>query len=234
MMNVMDLLFYILAPLLFLAIILWFFQRSRQANEADWGKPWLNLIDGMNRIFCRVYHRLQADHIPLPAEGPALLVSNHISGLDPLLLVSACRRPLRFLIAREEYERFGLKWFFRAMGCIPVDRSGRPETAFREALRALSGGEVIALFPHGGIHVTRQTDEQPARIKGGVIRLAQRSGTNIYPVLLEGVRFKGQVVLPLFLRGRARLRVLPQFDCDSQDYGQCLSDLAYILHDLGE
>ncbi len=56
-----------------------------------------------------------------------MVVANHISGLDPLLMAAASRRSLHFMIAREQYERFGLKWLFRMAGCIPVDRERAPE-----------------------------------------------------------------------------------------------------------
>jgi len=115
------------------------------------------VIDGWLRLFCRYYHRLEYEPLPLPERGPALVASNHLSGLDPLLLITASKRPLRFLIAQEEYHRFGLNWLFRAAGCIPVDRKGRPEKALRRAREALQRGEVVALFPHGrmGIHGER-------------------------------------------------------------------------------
>ena len=79
--------------------------------------------------------------IPLPETGAAIVVCNHISGLDPLVLIAATPRPLRFLIAREEYERFGLQWLFRLGKCIPVERDKRPELAMRAALRAIENGE---------------------------------------------------------------------------------------------
>ena len=91
--------------------------------------------------------------LPLPRSGPAIVVANHVSGLDPLLLVSASRRPLRFIVAREQYRRPELKWLLRAMGCIPVDRERQPQKALRHALRSLREGEVVALFPEGRIHL---------------------------------------------------------------------------------
>jgi 1-acyl-sn-glycerol-3-phosphate acyltransferase len=119
-----------------------------RANGAEWGGKWLDRLDGLNRIFCRRYHRLSAECLPLPEQGPALLVANHCSGLDPLLPIAASRRPLRFIIATEQYHRFGLEWLFRAVGCIPVDRRGRPERAFRDALKALRAGETAIPTAH--------------------------------------------------------------------------------------
>jgi 1-acyl-sn-glycerol-3-phosphate acyltransferase len=173
------------------------------ANVADWGSRWLNRLDGLNRLFCRHFHRLRHERLPLPARGPALLVSNHVSGLDPLVLIAASNRPLRFLIAREQYERWWLKWLFRAIGCIPVERSRNPVAAYAAARRALEAGAVVALFPHGRIHLDRHP---PAPLKRGVALLARATGAPIVAVRLDGVRGEGRTVSAVFLRSRVRLR----------------------------
>ncbi|MEO6697390.1 MAG: lysophospholipid acyltransferase family protein, partial [Gammaproteobacteria bacterium] len=159
---------YQLGVVIALALLLgwlwrWFWRVCEAANQADWGGRWLNRLDGLNRLFCRHYHRLHYTPIRLPDQGCALVASNHVSGLDPLLLIAAARRPLRFVIAREEYQRFGLTWLFRAIGCIPVERERQPGQALRQALRALERGEVVVLFPHGKIHLD---SDPPRKLKG--------------------------------------------------------------------
>ena len=101
----------------------WFIRTCEAANGADWGSRWLNRLDGLNRILCRRVHRLKHEPLKLPVSGGVLVASNHVSGLDPLLLIAASPRPLRFLIAREQYQRWWLRWLFRAVGCIPVERT---------------------------------------------------------------------------------------------------------------
>lgn len=181
----------------------WAVKKCEAANVADWGSRWLNRLDGLTRLFCRHFHRLRHDRLPLPAHGPALLVSNHVSGLDPLVLIAASPRPLRFLIAREEYERWWLRWLFRAIGCIPVERSRNPVAAHAAARRALEAGEVVALFPHGRIHLDHHP---PAPLKRGVALLARETGAPIVAVRLDGVRGEGRTVSAVFLRSRVRLR----------------------------
>lgn len=197
----------------------WLWRLGGRYNEADWGTCIANRIDGLNRLFCRRFHRLSAACLPLPESGPALVVANHVSGLDPLLLIAASRRPLRFIIAAEQYHRFGLHWLFRLAGCIPVDRSGRPERAFREALKALAEGQVVALFPHGTIHLD---SEPPLPLKRGVARLAQLADCPVYPVRLEGVKGEGQVVLAAFRRGNPRLTSHAPVNCHRLSDGDCL------------
>ncbi len=197
------------------------------ANEADWGRGWRNVIDGLLRLFCRYYHRLEYEPIPLPEQGPALVASNHVSGLDPLLLITASRRPLRFLIAEEEYRRFGLQWLFRAAGCIPVDRDRRPEKALMQARQALERGEVVALFPHGKIHLD---SDPPRALKKGVVRLAGWIGCPIYPVRLEGIRGERLILKALVIRSRARLRCGQPLRCrGEEDQNACLERLRRFI-----
>jgi 1-acyl-sn-glycerol-3-phosphate acyltransferase len=214
---------------LFLAFLLGWrvWQACTQANEVDWGHRGVNLADGLIRLLSHRYHRLRCESIPFPDQGPAVVVANHISGLDPLLLVAASHRPLRFLIAREEYQRFGFRWLFKAAGCIPVDRDKRPELAMREALLALKQGEVVAVFPHGRI---QEPGKPTSKIKGGAVRLAQKQGCKIFPVFIDGIRGHGHTMLALPLRSEAVLHTLPTMDCADKSYDECMSLLAQLLN----
>ncbi len=198
-----------LTLLLVALFLFWLNGRCREANGADWGSFWLNRLDGLNRLFCRYYHRLESAPVPLPVQGGAILVSNHISGLDPLLMIASSDRPLRFLIAREQYRRFGMQWLFRAVGCIPVDREKSPEKALRQAFKALQQGEVIALFPHGKIHLD---SDPPRKIKPGAARLAARTKLPLIVLHIRGVAAQGEVMRPVFLRSRAVIRLQAEID----------------------
>jgi len=221
-------------PMVILLLILaagWLLLRGlERASEADWGNRWLNRLDGLNRLFCRHVHGLETAHLNLPDDGPALLAANHVSGLDPLLLIAASRRPLRFIIASEQYHRFGLEWLFRAVGCIPVDRTGRPERAFREALKALRAGEVVALFPHGGIHL----DSAPRRpLKPGVARLARLAGIPVHTARIDGVRGQGLVVASVFLPSRARVTGFAPVPCQALRGHDCLARVQALIEAPG-
>ena len=204
-------------------IIALFVYIGRSANEADWGSLLSNIFDGWLRLFCRHYHRLDREPLNLPEEGGAIIACNHISGLDPLLILAASNRPIHFMIASDQYYRFGLTWLFRLGGCIPVDRGGRTDKAFRAALRALEEGKVVALFPQGGIH---HGHAPPPRLKRGVHKLAQLSGAPVYPLHVSGVKGVGHVVRGVLFRAHARIEHFPPVDCASLDQHDCLAALA--------
>lgn len=193
----------LLGVLLLLGIAGWL------ACNTDWGNPLLNALEGLNRLFCRFYHRLPKANLPLPASGPALVVSNHISGLDPMLLIAASPRPLRFVIAREEYERRPLKWLYPAIGAIPVDRSSRPERAFWAARRALEAGEVVAIFPQGRLE---PAPEPRKPLKRGFLLLARMAKVTIYPARVEGIARPGTIFAAAFRRAEARIKLLEPID----------------------
>lgn len=217
---------WLLLGLLAIAMVYLLLHRWERYSSADWGGRVPNRLAGLLCRFVYYYHRLQASPLPLPKEGGAVVVSNHVSGLDPLLLIAASPRPLRFVIATEQYHRFGLQWLFRLARCIPVDRSRRPEWAMRAALRAIKEGEVVALFPHGKIHLD---SEPPVKIKGGAVRLAQITGCPIYPVRLEGVRGEGHTVLAVFIRTEAHLHARPPMYCQRQHYAENLHQLQQLI-----
>jgi len=226
-----NILFSVIAILLVL-ILFWLIRRGWQAVSAarqiDWGAGWLNFLDGFTRLFCKYYHRLQIiSPLELPPEGPAVVVANHLSGLDPILLMASSPRPLRFLIAREEYQRFGLTWFFRAIGCIPVDRSHRPEVALRAALKALKAGEVIALFPQGTFVLPNESKP----LKRGGLWLAQRAQCPIYPAFISGINCQLMIFVAIFLcRSRAKVHYYPQmYWSQEQEDKQTLEELQQLL-----
>lgn len=195
-------------------------------HVADWGSFTINVIDGWIRIYCRYYHGFIYQPIPVSDNGPTLIACNHLSGLDPFLIVAACQHPIRFMIAKEEYERFGLLWLFRAAGCIPVERSGRVETAFRASLTALHNGEVVALFPEGGIN---RTGRPLRKLKAGIIKLAKLANVPITALRVEGMRGQGHTVTAALLPSQSRLYVLPELDCVNKTDEDALTQLALFL-----
>ncbi len=125
-----------------------------------------------------------AEHIP--ASGPVLLASNHVSYLDPLTLAWVAdrrRRHIRFLAKAELFEKPLLAPLLRAARQIPVQR-GRADAAdaLTAAVDALTRGECVGVFPEGTI----SQDLEPMAGKSGTARLAKAAGVAITPVGLWG------------------------------------------------
>ena len=157
-----------------------------------------------NIVYSRLVHGVKTTHNYdfLPKEGQAIIVANHLSGADPLLLATVTRRRIRFLMAREYYETFGLQWFFRGLGAIPVNRDGNDLSATREALKHLKQGGVIGVFPEGGI---QEEDDALADAKNGVALLALKTGASIYPVYIDGPSSFDSIVVGVFKPTRTKL-----------------------------
>ena len=193
---------------------------------ADWGGFTINGIDVWVRIYCCYYHGFIYQPIPISDGGPTLIACNHLSGLDPFLIVAACSHPIRFMIAKEEYQRFGLQWLFHAAGCIPVERSGRAEMAFRSSLTALHDAEVVALFPEGGIN---RTGRPLRKLKAGIIKLAKMANVPIIALRFEGMRGQGYTTTAVLIPSQSRLYVLPELDCVNKTVEDGLTQLALFL-----
>jgi acyl-[acyl-carrier-protein]-phospholipid O-acyltransferase / long-chain-fatty-acid--[acyl-carrier-protein] ligase len=124
------------------------------------------------------------EHIP-SREG-ALLVSNHLSLFDAMLLQTSIDRPIRFLMAREMYEQRWVKPFARVMGVIPISPRQRPREmvqALNTASEAIRKGEVVCIFAEG--QITRIGQLLPFR--RGIERIMRGVEAPIIPVCLDGV-----------------------------------------------
>lgn len=167
----------------------------------------MRALQAVNTCFTRVYHRIEVrTPCQLPRTGAAILVSNHISGLDPLLIQSQSRRLIVWMVAKEYYEIAGLRWIFRAIEAIPVQRGSRDIASTRQAMRALRQGRVLGIFPEGRIEPARQL----LPFHTGVAMLAAHSGAAIYPAYIDGTpRGPGSMLSKFWKRQEAILRFGP-------------------------
>jgi 1-acyl-sn-glycerol-3-phosphate acyltransferase len=123
--------------------------------------------------------------VHIPTEGPALLVCNHVSFVDAVLLMAASPRPIYFLMDHRIFRVPVLGWLFRLAKAIPIapraEDAAAYEAAFDTAARVLREGDLLAIFPEGGI--TRDGTLQP--FKGGVAKILERARTDglVVPVV---------------------------------------------------
>lgn len=150
-----------------------------------------------------------AERLP---DGPIIVVANHTSYADGVLLALACRRLGRHLRLLATSGVFGvpvLGRVLRRLGFIPVKRGSASATkSLDAAAEALARGEAIGLFPEG--RITRDPKRWPERAKTGAVRLAIRTGAPIVPVAISGAhRLVGRkrILLGLFVNVFRRPRV---------------------------
>jgi 1-acyl-sn-glycerol-3-phosphate acyltransferase len=117
-----------------------------------------------------------------PLTGGALILSNHQSHLDPMLVGMAFDRRMNFL-ARETLFRFPpLRWMIESVDSIPIDRDGLGISGLKETLRRIKQEEMVLIFPEG----TRSPDGEIATIKPGFAALAKRVRVPLVPVGIDG------------------------------------------------
>jgi acyl-[acyl-carrier-protein]-phospholipid O-acyltransferase / long-chain-fatty-acid--[acyl-carrier-protein] ligase len=132
------------------------------------------------RSLMRLFYRVEAlglEHLP---EGGFLLLPNHITWIDAIVLQVACPRPIRYIIDQEFYNKPILRPFLRIVGCIPIDiRHSR--SAIRGATEKLAAGEIVCLFPEG--QLTRSGTL--LRLRRGYELIAQHANALVVPVWLD-------------------------------------------------
>lgn len=118
----------------------------------------------------------------MPATGGVLLLPNHISYVDAVILQLACPRPIRFLVYDQIYRARFLHWGLRLLGAIPISPK-IARTAIETAVNALARGEVVCLFPEGAL--TRTATLQ--KLNRGYELIARKARVPVIPVWLENV-----------------------------------------------
>ena len=133
-------------------------------------------------------YRVQHKNLELiPDEGAALLVCNHVSFVDALLIGGAVRRPIRFVMYYKIYNLPVLNFIFRTAGTIPI--AGRSEDeviyeqAFNKIAQYLNEGELVCIFPEGKLTTDGKIDE----FKAGVTRILERTPVPVIPMALQGL-----------------------------------------------
>jgi len=119
----------------------------------------------------------------LPQEGAFIICANHISNLDPVLLVAFVRRNVRFMAKHELYKIPVLGGILTAVGAFPVNREAVEITSIKHALGLLKKGEVMGIFAQGS-RATSEVDEESG--KAGVAMFAVRANVPVVPVGIKG------------------------------------------------
>ena len=143
----------------------------------------------------------------IPESGPAVLVCNHVSFVDALIIAAACSRPARFVMDHSIFRIPVLNFVFRTGRAIPIaparDNPDLLEKAYDEIARALEAGDIVCIFPEGRITDTGEIYS----FRGGVKRIIDRTPVPVVPLALRGLwgsffsRMGGAAMTRPFRRG---------------------------------
>ena len=140
---------------------------------------WL-LIHTIHRV-----HTVDVERIP--DEGPAVLVCNHVSYVDALVIGAASPRPIRFVMDHRIFRTPFLGWIFRAAKAIPIASAKEDpflmERAYIDIAEALHDGDLVCIFPEGKLTSTGEMNE----FRGGVAKILERSRVPAIPMALRGL-----------------------------------------------
>jgi 1-acyl-sn-glycerol-3-phosphate acyltransferase len=134
-----------------------------------------------------IYRLKKCGVVNIPEQGAALLICNHVSFVDPMIIMAACPRPIRFVMDHNIFKLPILRFAFRDAKAIPIapakEDAEMLEQAYDEIAAALQAGELVAIFPEGGI--TR--DGELKSFKNGVEKILERTPVPVVPMALQGL-----------------------------------------------
>jgi len=132
------------------------------------------------RLLVRCFYRVTALGLENLPQGGFLLLPNHITWVDALVLQLACSRPIRYVIDEEHYHKPILHPILRTLGCIPINtRNSR--SAIRAAAEKIAEGEIVCLFPEGQLERTGSL----LRLQRGYELIARHANAQVVPVWLD-------------------------------------------------
>src|SRR5436305_4106941 len=134
----------------------------------------------IGRLMVRCFYRVTATGLENLPSGGFLLVPNHISWVDALVLQLACPRPIRYVIDQEYYHKRILHPILRALGCIPISNR-HSDAAVRAAAERIAAGEIVCVFPEGELE-RRGT---LLRLQRGYEVIARHAQAQVVPVWLD-------------------------------------------------
>ncbi len=123
----------------------------------------------------------------IPEEGAAILVCNHVSYVDAIVIMAASPRPIRFVMDHRIFKTPLLGFIFRTAKAIPIASSKEDpwllEKAYVDIAHALHDGELVCIFPEGRLTTTGEINE----FKGGIAKIVERSHVPVIPMALRGL-----------------------------------------------
>ena len=216
---------------------------SKLPEFADprWTKPW---YDGwfaiMGTVFTTAFSLRTEGSLNVPANGPVLLLANHQSFIDPILVGLAARRHLRYLARKTLFGNNAFTWFIESLNALPVNQEGFARDGLQSIIDLLKHGQAVTVFPEGERTLTGNMNP----FRPGVHLVLRRAECQIVPVGIAGAydawpRWRPYPIpAPLFLppwKGTVAVSIgkpIPSSHYDGLERGEVLADLEKRIHAL--
>ena len=149
--------------------------------------PFLDFAQGFVRWCFRIpfllFWRVRVHHLDkFPTDGPLILLANHQSNLDPMIVGAISPKPINYLAKQSLFKLPVMGWFFDWNDCIPIQRDSNAIGGIKETLKRLKKREVVLIFPEG----SRSSDGKLGPMKPGFSTLARRTKSPLLPVAIDG------------------------------------------------
>ncbi len=119
----------------------------------------------------------------IPEEGPIILAGNHVHLYDQNAVILSTKRMVHYMAKIEYFQDKKVAWFFKASGCIPVDRQAHDGKAKAKAIEILKNNYALGIFPEG---TRNKTDQFLLPFKKGAVKMAQETEATIVPFAITG------------------------------------------------
>lgn len=134
-------------------------------------------------LLLKIFWRMEIRGIEnLPESGGLIITSNHVSYLDPAVLVASLNRKIYFIAKKEVFKNTFISFLLKNMNAFSVDRDNVDMFAFKKAMNILREEKVLGIFPEG----TRSSNGELQELKLGAIKIAMKTGVPILPVGISG------------------------------------------------
>lgn len=171
----------------------------------------------LNIIYTRIIWRTRiVGRMPLDRVRGAVIVCNHTCPMDPSFIQLASTRLPHWMVAREYYQQFGIRWISELMGAIPVNRGGIDTAATKAAIRYAQEGDLVGLFPEGKIN---DTPELLLPGRSGAALIALKAETPVIPCFIRGAPYDGTAWGCFLMPAKVTITIGEPIDI-SRFYGQ--------------
>lgn len=141
------------------------------------------LVKALCWLLLKIFWRMEIIGVEnLPESGGMIIASNHVSYLDPAVLVASFNRKIYFIAKKEVFKNTFVSFLLKNMNAFSVDRKNVDMFAFKKAMNILREEKVLGIFPEG----TRSSNGELQELKMGALKIAMKTGVPILPVGING------------------------------------------------